>query len=189
MEEDNIILDGQIENEDVDNNSISISDEELNNAESFEPSDSNQSEESNLITERLKEINDKKSTSLNDYSGKSSLNSSLSVYSNTNSEEESPIELETLFDNKNNGHPTFTGASPSQDQAFQDFKSYLNYHCNIRSYDIPHTHDLVNSSGDYDRYYISKLETWVRKMHAEGKISSYDEDELFKFLRRMKYGL
>ena len=102
------------------------------------------------------------------------------------SEEDSSIELDTLFEDKNNSHPTFTGASPSQDQAFQDLKSYLNYHCNIRSYDIPHTHDLVNSSGDYDRYYISKLETWVRKMHAEGKISSYDEDQLFKYLNRMK---
>lgn len=186
-EEDNIIFDGQNENEDVDNNSIDFSDEEIDDAASFEPSNSNQSNELELITERLKEKNEMKSTSLNDDDlGKSNSTSSQADYSDTNSEEDSPIELETLFDDKNSGHPTFMGASPSQDQAFQDFKSYLNYHCNIRSYDIPHTHDLVNSSGDYDRYYISKLETWVRKMHAEGKFSSHDEDELFKYLRRMK---
>lgn len=184
MEEENIISDEQNENEDIDN-SIDSNNEELDDAVSFEASNSNQSKEIDIITERLKEMNDMKS-SLKDESGSSSLTSSQADYSKTDPEEESSIELETLFDDKNNSHPTFTGASPSQDQAFQDLKSYLNYHCNIRSYDIPHTHDLVNSSGDYDRYYISKLETWVRKMHAEGKISSYDEDQLFKYLNRMK---
>ena len=185
MIEENIISDEQNENEDIDN-SIDSNDEELDNAVSFEASNSIQSKEIDIITERLKEMNGMKSSSLNDESDSSSLTSSQTDYSKMDPDEESSIELDTLFDDKNNSHPTFTGASPSQDQAFQDLKSYLNYHCNIRSYDIPHTHDLVNSSGDYDRYYISKLETWVRKMHAEGKISSYDEDQLFKYLNRMK---
>lgn len=185
MEEENVIFDEQNENEDVDN-SIDFGDEGLDAEAPIEPSNPNQSKEIDIITEKLKEKNDTKSASLINYSGKSSLTSSQVDHSDMNSEEVSSIELETIFDDKSNSHPTFTGASASQDQAFQDFKSYLNYHCNIRSYDIPHTHDLVNSSGDYDRYYISKLETWVRKMHAEGEISSYDEDELFKYLRRMK---
>lgn len=185
MEEENIIYDEQNENEAIDN-SIDSNDEELDDVVFFEASNSNKSKDIDIISERLKEMNDMKSSSLNKGFDSSSLTSSQIDYIKTNPEEESSIELETLFDDKNNSHPTFTGASPSQDQAFQDLKSYLNYHCNIRSYDIPHTHDLVNSSGDYDRYYISKLETWVRKMHAEGKISSYDEDQLFKYLNRMK---
>lgn len=99
------------------------------------------------------------------------------------------VELETLFENTHQDSDkniTFTGASSWQDSGFKEFKDYLNYHCHISNYEIPHTHSLVNSSGDYDYYTISQLETWVRKLHAENKISSYDEEQLFKYLNRMK---
>ena len=81
---------------------------------------------------------------------------------------------------------SFGSATSWQDSGFQEFKSYLKYHCHIYSSEIPYTSGLINSSGDYDHSTISRLETWVRKMHAEGKISSYDEDQLFKYLNRMK---
>ncbi len=186
MEEDYKYYEDQIEHDEEEENSLLFNNEESEgNTYSNEPSNSNQ-EVLDLITERLKEKNDMKSTSISVDSNQSSSLSPQKNSINMDLEKDSSVDLNTLFEDNDKSAPSFTGASASQDQAFQDFKSYLNYHCYIRSYDIPYTHDLVNSSGDYDHYYISKLETWVRKMHAEGKISSYDEDELFKFLRRMK---
>lgn len=91
--------------------------------------------ESDSITERLKEINDAKSASLSGDAGLSTQSSSIEDNSSVESEEDSSIELETLFDKADKSHPSFVGASASQDQAFQDFKSYLNYHCNIQRYD------------------------------------------------------
>lgn len=73
-----------------------------------------------------------------------------------------------------------------QDSGFQEFKNYLNYHCHISSSEIPYTHDLIDNNGDYDLSAISKIETWVRKLYASDKISNYDEDQLFKYLNRMK---
>lgn len=81
---------------------------------------------------------------------------------------------------------SFGSATPWQDSGFQEFKSYLKYHCHIYSSEIPYTSGLINSSGDYDHSTISKLETWVRKLHASDRISNYDEEQLFKYLNRMK---
>lgn len=81
---------------------------------------------------------------------------------------------------------SFGSATAWQDSGFQEFKNYLKYHCHINSSEIPYTHDLINYKGDYEHSAISKLETWVRKLHASDKISNYDEDQLFKYLNRMK---
>lgn len=89
-------------------------------------------------------------------------------------------------DIQSEGNISFGSASSWQDSGFQEFKNYLYYHCHINSSEIPHTHDLINYNGDYDHATISKLETWVRKLHASNKISNYDEDQLFKYLNRMK---
>ena len=186
MQVENVLLEDPNEDEEVDVPMDGGEEDLEEESASLEQSPSDSVKESDSITERLKEINDAKSASLSGDAGLSTQSSSIEDNSSVESEEDSSIELETLFDKADKSHPSFVGASASQDQAFQDFKSYLNYHCNIQRYDIPYTHDLVNSSGDYDQYYISKLETWVRQKHAEGKISSYDEDELFKYLRRMK---
>lgn len=90
------------------------------------------------------------------------------------------------FPPEGTGNPSFGRASESQDRAFQGFKNYLNYHCDIAGYKIPYKEDLINYAGDYDRGVISKLETWVRGLYAKNKISSYDQNELFKYLNLMK---
>lgn len=115
----------------------------------------------------------------------SSANGTEEMASNANEQ----VELETLFENSHSESPkniAFTGASSWQDSGFKEFKDYLYYHCHIRNSEIPHTNNLVNSSGDFDRYTITQLETWVRKLYSENKISSYDEEQLFKYLNRMK---
>lgn len=144
----------------------------------------------NDLTEQLQsKIEEKLSSGKTAEDENSPIGSSSHDTKETASNGNEQVELETLFENshsESSKNITFTGASSWQDSGFKEFKDYLYYHCHIRNSEIPHTNNLINSSGDYDYYAISQIETWVRKLYAENKISSYDEEQLFKYLNRMK---
>ena len=81
---------------------------------------------------------------------------------------------------------SFGSATSYQDSCYTDFKDWLEYHCHIHNYEIPYKGELVTSDGDYSRSVISKLETWVRDLYDNDRITSFDRDQLFNKLSGMK---
>ena len=113
----------------------------------------------------------------------------LTQYTTSEIEEALKYALQDDTSGITNGHETsisFGNATPYQDSCLKDFKDWLEYHCHIHNYEIPYRGELVTSNGDYNPSVISKLENWVRDLYANDKISSYDRDKLYQYLKGMK---